>query len=214
MKTVLKVIGGLIVVVVVGVGAMAAMQPDVSHVERSVVIAAAPADVFPFANDFDLWMKWNPWSAMDPNEVVTFSESKVGEGAWYEWKGEKVGAGKMTITSSVPNEKVTEDLVFTEPFASKAAVAFTFAPEGEGTKVTWSYDAENNAMSKVAGVFMDMDTMLGGDFDRGLASLKPLAEEAAAKRKEAEAAAEAAAAAAATAAAEGTEGAPATTATP
>jgi hypothetical protein len=197
MKKVLVIIAGLLALVVVGVGGMAALQPDVTHIERSVVVAATPADAFPFANDFGEWMKWNPWQALDPAQAVTFSDQKAGPGAWYEWKSDKVGHGKMTITSSVPNEKVADDLVFIEPMAARAAVTFTFTPEGASTRVTWSYDAANGAREKVMGVFVNMDKMLGADFDRGLAAMKPLAEDAASKRKAMEIQAAAAAAAAA-----------------
>ena len=199
MKTALKVVGGLVALVVLVVAVMAAGQPDETHVERSVLVAAAPADVFPFANDFDQWMKWNPWQAMDPDQTVTFSDNRVGPGAWYAWKSDKVGEGKMSIRESVPNEKVTEELAFTAPMASVATVTFSFAPEGDGTRVTWSFDQPNEGMGKVAGVFMDMDKMLGADFERGLDTLKPLAEDAAKARLAAEEAAAKAAAEAAAA---------------
>lgn len=200
MKAVLKIIGGLIAVTLIAVAGLAATQPDTLHVERSVVVAAAPQDVFPYVNDFDLWVKWNPWGAMDPEQKLSFSDNRVGDGAWYAWEGERSGAGKMTITASVPNEKVTEDLVFTAPFASSADVSFTLAAEGDSTTLTWTFDQENSGIQKVMDVFVDMDAMLGADFERGLAAVKPLAEADAAKRKEAEAAAAQAAQAAAEAA--------------
>lgn len=193
LKTVLSVVAAGAVALI----AIIAMRPDDMHIERSKVINAAPADLFPYANDFDLWLKWNPWKDLDANQEYTFSDNRVGVGAWYTWKGEKAGSGKMSITEIEENKTVRSSLEFIEPFQSTAAVTMAFAPEGEGTRVTWSFDEKQGFMSKAAGLFMDMDTMLGGDFEKGLNTLTPLAEASAAQRKEAEAAEAAAAAAAA-----------------
>ncbi len=190
-----KVVTGLLAVAgVVGVGVLGligviAMQPSHVHVERSAVVGAAPADVYPFANDLSLWMKWNPWDAMEPSAVKTFSENPVGVGAFYTWKGEQTGSGKMTIASTVPDQNIVYDLQFTEPFVAKADVSFTFTPDAAGTKVVWAYDADAGFMEKAAGLFMDMDGMLGGDFERGLKALGPLAEASGKERLAREAAA-------------------------
>lgn len=178
--------GVIAAALVLFVGAVA-MQPGHSHIERSKVIQAAPQDVFPFANDMKKWVTWNPWAAMDPKQKVTFSDNPVGQGAWYTWEGEVTGQGKMTILSTKEPELIKESLEFFKPFEAKADVSFSFQPEGTGTKVTWTYDSDNGFMAKAAGMFMDMDAMLGADFEKGLNSLAPLAEGAAKARKEAEA---------------------------
>jgi hypothetical protein len=202
LKKVLMIVGGLLGVAVVGVAGAASMQPDTTHVERSIVVDAAAQDVFPLVNDFVAWEKWNPWQDMDPNQKVTMSEATAGVGAWSAWDGEETGKGKQTITESVPNEKIRQKLEFMEPMQSQAEVTFTFAAAGEGTKVTWAYDAQNDFISKAFCLFVDMDGMLGADFDKGLKKMKPMAEAAGKARLEAEAkAAEEAAAAAALAAA-------------
>lgn len=195
-KRILLGLVGLVALAVGGIAVAAAMQPDTTHVERSILVAATPADVFPFDNNFDLWVTWNPWQKLDPNQVVTMSPVHEGVGAWYEWKGnDDVGHGKMTITESSPPGKVVEELRFIEPFESTATTSLTFVAEGDQTRVTWSFDQQQPFMGKVACLFMDMESMLGGDFQRGLDQLKPLAEAAAQKRIEAEKAAAAAAAA-------------------
>lgn len=183
------IVVGLGVVAVGGLAAVIATRPSEVHVERTAVIAAAPVDVFAFANDLNLWMKWNPWDAYEPTSVKTFSENPVGVGAWYTWKGEQVGSGKMTIASTVPDSKVVYDLAFTEPFVANADVSMSFLPDAAGTKVVWSYDAHAGFMEKAAGLFMDMDDMLGKDFEHGLAALGPLAEAASKDRLAREAAA-------------------------
>lgn len=187
MKKLFVGVGVVIGVLVVGFVGAVLMQPATTHVERSAVIAATPDDIFPYLEDFNLWVTWSPWQGRDPAQTTTFSENRVGEGAWYEWKGnDQVGHGRMTITHVVPGQEVDEDLHFMEPFEAHSAVKFVLTPEGEGTKVVWAYDQANDFSAKAAGLFMDMDTMLGGDFASGLATLKPLAEGAAARRKRSE----------------------------
>lgn len=204
------IVGGVLAVAVVGVLGAAMMQPDTTHVERSTTIKASPADVYAYANDFKKFRDWNPWDEMDPQIKLTYSsETPVGKGAWYTWEGnDQVGKGKMSIKDTVENQKVVNDLEFIEPFPSTAVVTFTLTPDGENTKVTWGFDAENNFGSKVFGLFVDMDEMLGKDFAHGLDKLKVAAEKSAAERLAAEKA-EAEAKAAAEAQAAATGGAPA-----
>lgn len=195
---VLKIMAGVVAAVLVLFLGAVLMQPATSHIERTKVMAASPADVYSHVSDLQAFQKWNPWADMDPGQKVTVSDPPTGKGAWYTWEGETVGKGKMTITDVVENQKVVESLQFIAPFESTAVVTFTLKPEGESTKVVWGYDAQNGFMNKAAGMFMDMDTMLGGDFDKGLNKLAPLAKATADARIAAEAAkaAEAAAAAA------------------
>ncbi|MES2643841.1 MAG: SRPBCC family protein [Myxococcota bacterium] len=197
MKNIVLGVLGVVVVGLVAFVGVVAMQPDEMTMQRSVTVAATPADVFPFANDFEQWQKWNPWRDMDPSQKETFSDNKAGVGAWYAWEGnDKVGKGRMDLRESVQDQKVVHDLHFIEPFESKAVVTFTMAPAGDQTTVTWGFVSEQALMAKAFGLFVDMDAMLGADFQRGLDKLKPLAEAAATERVAAErAAAEAAAAA-------------------
>lgn len=210
MKKVLIGVAGVLGVAVVGFVGAVMMQPDTTHVERSVVVAASPADVFPYINDHKLQEQWSPWADRDPDQKVEFSEPSHGKDAWYSWDGnDEVGAGKLTTVESVENQKTVQALAFTRPFESNAEVALILTPDGEGTKVTWTFDTENDFMGKMAGMFMDMDAMLGADYEAGLAKLQPLAEEAAKERVAAEQKAEEEArlAAEAAEAGEGAEGA-------
>jgi hypothetical protein len=215
-KKVLLGIGAVVAVAVVGVLGAAAMQPDVVHVERSLVMAAQPGDVHPHINDLKKFSAWNPWGQMDPLQKVTHSEPSAGLGARYDWSSELVGTGSMTITKSEP-EAVHMRLVFTAPWQSEADANFLLKPEGDQTKVTWTYDQQADFGTKLMGLAMNMDSMLGPDYEKGLASLKVIAEEAATARKAAEAqaaadakaAAEAEAAAQAAAPVEGAEAPPA-----
>jgi hypothetical protein len=170
---VLAILGVFLAVAAVVVG----MQPDTFSVQRSVTIAASPAAVFDQVNDFQAWDGWSPWKELDPNAKKTLSTPSAGKGATFGWSGnDKVGEGSLTILESRPGEMVDIEQVFVRPLAGKARMVFTFAPEVGGTKVTWTMDGTNNFLGKAMCMIVDMDAMLGKDFDRGLANMKTVAE--------------------------------------
>lgn len=175
-----KLLGYIVAIVglaIVIVCVMAAMKPSAFKVVREGDIAAPPSVVFPLINDFHAWPAWSPWEKLDPNMKRTLDGPPAGKGATYAWAGnEKAGEGKMTITQSVPDAHVALDLDFIKPFASSNKVDFTLEPRGDGTHVTWTMNGNNNFTVKVFSVFMNIDEMVGNDFDAGLANLKALAE--------------------------------------
>jgi hypothetical protein len=181
--SVLKKILIALAVIVIAFVAFVATRPATYRVERSTIVNASPAVVFPYVNRPKEFVSWSPWEKLDPNNKTTYSGPDEGVGAAYAWQGNsEVGSGKMTIIESKANEMVQQDLEFIEPFASKSTVMHALAPAGEGTKVSWIMEGNNDFMGKLFGVFMNMDTMIGKDFDEGLANLKRLVE---AKAKEA-----------------------------
>jgi uncharacterized protein YndB with AHSA1/START domain len=191
----LKIIGAL-VVILAGFGVFVAMQPADFTVERSATMAAPPAIVFAQVNDFHNWPNWSPWEKLDPAMEKTFSGAPAGTGAAYAWssKDKNVGAGQMTITSAKIPERIDIKLDFLEPFKATNTTVFNFAPEGEGSKVSWAMSGQKNFVMKAFCLFNDMDKMVGADFEKGLAALAATSE---ANAKEAQAAAEAQAAQAA-----------------
>jgi uncharacterized protein YndB with AHSA1/START domain len=187
-----------VVVLVVGFLGFVAMQPNEYSVTRSATVAATPEIVFPMVNDFHTWASWSPWDAMDATMKKTYDGPATGVGATYGWVGnDKVGEGKMTIVDAKPNQEVAIKLEFIKPFAAVNETTFTFAPAAGGTAVTWKMSAHNNMMTKAAGIFMNMDKMIGDDFEKGLAKIKTLAEAQAKAEEEAKAKAAAEAAPAA-----------------
>ena len=169
----------LVLVVLVGAAAAyVATRPDAYHVERSASIEAPAATVFAQIDDLSVWKEWSPWEKKDPAMKRTVSATPSGVGATYAWEGNKeVGKGKMTITSSLPGEKVGEKLEFIEPFQSQADITFKLAAETPTTtKVTWAMDGKHNFISKAFSVVKPMDGMIGKDFEEGLAGLKKVAE--------------------------------------
>lgn len=154
------------------------LQPSTYRVVRTATIAAPPEAVFARVNDFRKWDGWSPWKELDLNAVYSYEGPESGKGALTTWKGNSdIGAGRMTILESRSAELIRIQLEFTEPFASQADTEFKFTPEGEGTRVEWAMSGENNFISKAFMLFMGgMDKAVGGDFEKGLAKLKTVAE--------------------------------------
>jgi uncharacterized protein YndB with AHSA1/START domain len=153
------------------------MQPSDFRIARSATISAPAADVFAQVNDFHKWDAWSPWAKIDPTMKQIYDGAPSGTGAIYTWVGDKkVGEGTMTLTESRPNDVVSIKLEFRKPFKATNTAEFTFKPEGDQTVVTWSMSGRNNFMFKAFGLFMNMDKMLGGEFEKGLASMKSVVE--------------------------------------
>ncbi|NQD91797.1 SRPBCC family protein [Pseudomonas sp. CrR25] len=160
--------------------ALVARQPDTFSVERSVSVAAPPEVAFAQVNDFHNWERWSPWAKRDPLMQTVYEGPSAGVGAVYRWAGNKdVGEGSTTIVESRPSESIRIQLVFLKPFQANNDVQFRFVPEGQGTRVTWSMSGSKNLLTKAMHMVMDMDKMVGGDFEQGLAQLKTEAEAAA-----------------------------------
>ena len=173
----LKTIALVIVVAIAGILIFAATKPDTFAVQRSTSIKAPPDRIFPLINDFKRWDAWSPWEKKDPAMKRSYGPTTSGKGAHYAWEGNNdVGQGSMDITESVPPSKVALKLDFVKPFEGHNVVEFTLVPRGESTDVTWSMSGPAPFMSKVMQVFVNMDRMIGKDFEAGLASLKAAAE--------------------------------------
>jgi hypothetical protein len=177
MKKFILITVGVLVAIVSVFAIAVALQPSDFRVERSATIAAAPAVVFEQVNDFHNWEAWSPWAKLDPNCKNSFEGPSSGKDAVFTWDGnDKVGAGKMTILESKPSELVRIKLEFVRPFAATNTAEFAFKPAAEQTAVTWSMSGQNNFVGKAFCLFMNMDKHVGGDFEKGLASMKQVAE--------------------------------------
>lgn len=173
----LKILLIALVVIVVVLAIVLALQPESFRVERKATIAAAPAAVFAQVDDLRNWEKWNPWQKVDPAMKLQFSGPASGVGAAYAWQGNKdVGEGRLTIVESRPNDMVRIKLEFLKPFEATNTAIFTFKPAGDRTEVTWAMEGRNNFLAKAIHLCMNMDRMVGGQFDKGLADMKAAAE--------------------------------------
>ena len=162
---------------VAGVLIYAAMQPEDFRIQRSTTVNAPPERIYPHLADFRAWAPWSPWEKKDPAMKRTFSGPDSGVGAAYAWEGDKnVGTGKMTILEATAPGKVVIKLEFLKPFEATNTAEFTLQPQGASTTITWAMTGKNNFLAKVMCVFMNMEKMVGPDFEAGLAGLKAIAE--------------------------------------
>jgi len=151
---------------------------DTYTVERSTTIAAPPTEVYSHVIDFHNWGSWSPWEDLDPNMNKTFSGAESGVGAKYAWTGNrKAGQGSMEITDAKDNSEVQIALEFLKPFKASNTIVLKLAPEGGGTKVSWTMIGKNTLMTRVMGIFKSMDAMVGPDFEKGLSRLKAVSEQ-------------------------------------
>jgi len=167
---------GLLLVAVGVVLVLAAFQPDQLDIQRSLAINAPNEKIQPLIEDFHRWTEWSPYETRDPNLQRTYSGAERGVGAVYQWEGnQNVGSGRMEILESTP-QKVLIKLDFITPFEGHNTATFTLQPQGDATQVTWRMQGPAAFITKVMGIFINMDKMIGTDFGTGLANMKSVAE--------------------------------------
>ncbi len=168
LKKILLGLGAIIAIILI----VAAFQPSTYRVERTATIDHPPSVVYAHLNDFHHWQKFNPFPDPDPHVQLTYDGAPAGEGAIYKWQGNaEVGKGQMTITESKPNEHIQIAMHFMEPFEGHATTHFNMKPDANGTELTWAMEGENKYVGKIMCLFMDMDKMIGEQFEKGLARM-------------------------------------------
>jgi hypothetical protein len=173
----LEIILIVVVVLIAAVLAFAASKPGTFRIHRAATMRARPEAIFPLINDFHRWGAWSPWEKLDPAMKRTFSGAADGKGARYAWEGNgKAGAGTMEITESSPSSAVTISLDFIKPFENHNTTEFRLSPAGDSTNVSWDMYGPTPFMSKLMQVFMNMDSLVGKDFEAGLDNMKRIAE--------------------------------------
>ncbi len=171
------VVLGVIAALILGILLLAMTKPNELRVQRSTSIYAPPAKIFPLIDDFHCWTVWSPYEKRDPELKRTYSGAPKGKGAIYEWNGNSnVGQGRMEIMESTPSSKISIKLDFIKPFEGHNVAEFTFVPQGNATNVTWLMHGPASFMTKVMSTIMNMDKMIGKDFEDGLATLKSVTE--------------------------------------
>lgn len=174
MVKILAAVGAVLALVLIH----AATKPDTFRVQRATSIHAPPEKIFSLIDDFGRWGSWSPYEKKDLAMKRSFSDPTRGKGAVYEWDGNKeVGQGRMEITDSSPSTRVAINLDFTRPFEAHNRVEFTLEPREGATHVTWAMHGPSPYISKLIGIFFNMDSMVGKDFEAGLANLKSVAEQ-------------------------------------
>ncbi len=178
MLEVIAIIAIVLAAAIAVVLALATTKPSVLRVQRSLAIKSPPDQIFALIDDFHRWGSWSPWETKDPAMKRTFSGSQGGKGAVYAWDGNRnVGSGRMEILESAVPSRIVIKLDFFKPFEGHNTAEFTLLPQGATTTVNWVMYGPAPFLSKVMQVFMNMDNMIGKDFEAGLASLKRLTEQ-------------------------------------
>jgi uncharacterized protein YndB with AHSA1/START domain len=172
LEIILIAVAALILLVLV----LAAMKPATLRIERTARIQAPPEKIFPYLADFKRWREWSAWERLDADLKRTLSGADSGQGAIYEWSGRKAGTGRMEITQSTQPSKVVIKLDFLKPFEGHNIADFTLQDVGGATQVIWVMTGPAAFMSRVMQVFLNLDRLIGKDFDTGLANLRRLTE--------------------------------------
>ena len=141
-------------------------------IRRSAVIEAPSQSVYEQSADFHNGTGWSPKEGLDPN-MELYSGAPSGEDSKYWWSGNsKAGQGRMEILEAEAPSHLLIDLVFEKPWKSHSVTEFTIDGRGSGTEVSWSMTGPMTLVTRVMGIFKSMDSMLGPDFEKGLAQLK------------------------------------------
>jgi len=173
----LKKIGIALAVLILALVLVIASRPATYRVTRSTTVSAPPAVAYAQVADFHRWDAWSPWAHLDPNMQTSFAGPDGAVGSSYAWKGnDQVGEGRMTIVETRPGEALGIRLEFLKPWQAVSSTRFEFSRAATGTRITWTMDGENNFVAKAFSLVTDMDKMIGSDFERGLVSLKKVAE--------------------------------------
>lgn len=176
MKAVKNILLGLVALVVVLL-VVGLLLPGTWKVERSIVINAPAARIYPLVADLrNGWPKWSEFQKADPATTHEYSGPASGKGATDAWKSKKMGDGSSTIVAAEKNKRLEMDVKMVM-MKNTDHGSFTFVPEGKATRVTWADagDVGSNPVGHLFAKFL-MDRMLGGYFEKSLASLKDLAE--------------------------------------
>ena len=177
MFEVIAILAVVLAIAVAIVLVLAATKPDRFSVQRATTVKAVPETIFPLISDFHQWGSWSPYEHKDPAMKRSYSGAASGEGAVYAWDGNKnVGSGRMEILDASAPSKVVIKLDFFTPFEGHNIAEFTMLPQGDATSLTWLMHGPARFMSKLMQVFMNIDNMVGKDFEVGLANLKRLTE--------------------------------------
>ena len=177
MFEVIAIIAAILAIAIAIVLILALTKPDTFRVQRATTIKAPADKIFPLINDFHQWVAWSPYEKKDPAMKRTYSGAESGKGAVYAWDGNNnVGSGRMEILDTSVPSKIVIKLDFFKPFEGHNTAEFTMLPQGDATNLVWLMHGPAPFMSKLMQVFMNVDNMVGKDFEVGLANLRKLTE--------------------------------------
>jgi hypothetical protein len=179
MLKLLAVMAGVLVVAIAAVAVYAATLPNDFRIARTASIKASPDKIFPLINDLKSFNEWNPFAKQDPSIAITYNQAQVGKGAGYVWDSDgRSGKGSLEITDVAAPSSVEMRLDMIKPMEGHNRIVFALRPAAGATDVTWTMTGRYSYVAKVMGVVFNMDRMVGGEFEKGLADLRAIAEKA------------------------------------
>ncbi|GAB4375795.1 MAG: SRPBCC family protein [Salibacteraceae bacterium] len=182
---VLKITGIILVVLIVLIAVLSFIAPTHVKLERSKFIDAPREFVWQFVDDFESRNQWSPWMQLDPNMTTNLEGEDGTAGAKFTWSGnDDVGKGEQTIISIDPGNSIVTHIRFIEPWEGEAESAITLVDTNGGTLVTWSFESEYPRPMNAMLLFMDIDEMVGGDYDKGLETLSQIINSAKSSRNQ------------------------------
>ncbi|HNU08415.1 MAG TPA: SRPBCC family protein [Pyrinomonadaceae bacterium] len=176
---ILKILGGLVVLLVIAVVALIFLSPTDYKVEREVTINKPRTEVFAYAKMIKNQNDWGPWVKKDPNIKLTYKGNDGEPGFTVAWESamEGVGVGEQEIKKVDADKRIDSELRFKKPFESTSNAYMTMEDAGAGqTKVKWGMSGSMPRPLNLLLFVMDMDKEVGKDFDAGLANLKSIVE--------------------------------------
>ncbi|MGZ4980425.1 MAG: SRPBCC family protein [Methylobacter sp.] len=155
-----------------------ATKPDIFRVRRAASIKASPERIFALISDFHNWIAWSPYEKIDPEMKRNLSGKPRGKGAVYEWEStdSHAGTGRMEIIESSPPSRIAIELDLIKPIESRCTLEFILETKDDETDVTWVMHGTNPYIGKIMKIFYNWDSMVGKDFEEGLANIKAIAE--------------------------------------
>lgn len=154
-----------------------ALQSPQYQISRELLIKAKPEQIFPYINHARKSNEWMPWADLDPKMIMSYSGPDEGVGSKSFWVSEgSMGTGEALVVESIANSAVKSELSYIKPMTMKQTAIVSLHPTGEGTIVRWSVTGENQFIGRLISVVINMDKLVGGEFEKGLGKLKSLVE--------------------------------------
>ncbi len=173
-----KILVGLVLVIGL-LSVYVALQSSHFEITREMQMNASADRIFPYINNSRKANDWMPWKDSDPKVQMSYSGPEEGVGSISTWDSEgQMGTGKAEVVESIPNKSVKTQLTYTKPMEMSQLAEISLAPQANGTVVRWTVTGENTFIGRFVCMFMNMDKMVGGEFEKGLAKLKGMVEAA------------------------------------
>ena len=173
MKKLFKILLGVVLFVVAFFLIAGLFMPKDIVVSRSAFMNAPKDAVFNQMVHFKNWTNWSPWYKMDTNVKMTYSGNDGTAGSAYHWVGEekKTGEGDMK-NLAVNGTQMDFEVIFSKPNKGEAKGTLKAEDSATGTKATWTFSMHMSYPLNAMCLFMNMDKMLGSDFEKGLGNMK------------------------------------------